>query len=56
MTLFVAIPLAAVAGMLVLGVLAFIVAVVVAALENGDLGFGLDFSVDRRRPKRPRQP
>src|SRR5216683_1303334 len=55
-TLFVAVPLAAVAGMLVLGVLAFIVALVVAALENGDLDFGLDFSGDRGRPKRPRQP
>lgn len=54
-TLFMAVPLAAVAGMLVLGVLAFNVAVLVAALENGDLGFGLDFSGDRRRPKRPRQ-
>lgn len=56
MTLFVAVPLAAVAGMLVLGVLAFIVALLVAALENGDLDFGLDFSGDCRRTKRPRQP
>ena len=55
-TLFVAVPLAAVAGMLVLGVLAFIVALLVAALENGDLGFGLDVSGDRRRLKRPRRP
>jgi hypothetical protein len=55
-TLFVAVPLAAVAGMLVLGVLAFIVALLVAALENGDLGFGLDIGGDRRRLKRPRRP
>ena len=55
-TLFVAVPLAAVAGMLVLGVLAFIVALLVAALENGDLGVGLDISGDRRRLKRPRRP
>jgi hypothetical protein len=55
-TLFVAVPLAAVAGMLVLGVLAFIVALLVAALENGDHGFGLDIGGDRRRLKRPRRP
>lgn len=55
MTLFVAVPVAAVAGMLVLGVLAFIVAVLIAALANSDLGFGLDFGGDRRRAKRPRQ-
>jgi hypothetical protein len=58
MTLFVAVPVAAVAGMLVLGVLAFIAALLIAALEYGDL-FGLDFSLDfggdRRRAKRPRQ-
>jgi hypothetical protein len=51
-TLFVAIPLAAVAGMLVLGVLAFILALLVAALANGDLDFGLDFSADRKRRQR----
>ena len=49
-TLFVAVPLAPVAGMLVLEILAFIVALLVAALENGDLDFGLDFSGVRRRP------
>jgi hypothetical protein len=56
LTLFVAVPVAAVAGMLVLGVLAFIVALLIAALANGDLfDFDLDFGGDRRR-KRPRQP
>lgn len=54
MTLFVAVPVAAVAGMLVLGVLSFIVALLIAALANGDLDFGLDFGGDRRRAKRPR--
>jgi hypothetical protein len=55
--LFVAVAVAAVAGLLVLGVLAFIVAVLIAALENGDLDVpGLDFGGDRRRAKRPRQP
>lgn len=53
-TLFVAVPVAAVAGVLVLGALAFIVALLIAALENGDLP-DLDFGGDRRRAKRPRQ-
>jgi hypothetical protein len=35
-TLFIAVPIAAVAGMLVLGVLAIIAALLIAALENGD--------------------
>jgi hypothetical protein len=53
--LFVAIPVAAVAGLLVLGVLAFIVALLIAGLENGDLDLpGLDFGGGRRRTKRPR--
>ena len=54
-TLFVAVPVAAVAGMLVLGVLAFAVALLIAALANGDLDFGLDLGGDRRRAKRPRR-
>jgi len=53
MTLFVAVPVAAVAGMLVLGVLAFI-AVLLIVLADGGLDFGLDFGGDRRRAKRPR--
>lgn len=55
MTLFVAVPVAAVAGMLVLGVVAFIVALLIAALADGDLDFGLDFGGDRRGAKRPPQ-
>jgi len=53
MTLFLAVPVAAVAGMLVLGVLAFI-AVLLIVLADGGLDFGLDFGGDRRRAKRPR--
>ena len=53
--LFVAVPVAAVAGLLVLGVLALLVTLLIAALENSDLDFGLDFGGGRRRPKRPRQ-
>jgi hypothetical protein len=50
--LFVAVPVAAVAGMLVLGVVAFLVALLVAGLENGDI----DLPDFRRRAKRqPRQ-
>jgi hypothetical protein len=54
--LFVAVPVAAAAGMLVLGVLAFIVALLIAAMANSDLDFpGLDFGGGRRRAKRQRQ-
>lgn len=56
MTLLVAVPLAAIAGMLVLGVLAFVVALLIAALANGDLDLpGLVFGGDRRRERRPPQ-
>jgi hypothetical protein len=56
-TLFVAVPVAAVAGMLVLGVLAFIAALLIAALDNGTFDVpGLDFSCDGRRAKRQRRP
>jgi hypothetical protein len=54
-TLFVAVPVAAVAGLLVLGVLTFIAALLIAAVANGDLDFGWDFGGDRGRAKRPRQ-
>lgn len=54
--LFVAVPAAAVAGLLVLGVLALLVTLLIVALENGDLDFGLDFGGGRGKPKRPRQP
>jgi hypothetical protein len=53
-TLFIAVPIAAVAGMLVLGVLAIIAALLIAALENGDF-FGFDLGGLGRREKRPRQ-
>jgi hypothetical protein len=53
--LFVAVPVAAVAGLLVLGVVAFIVALLIAALESGDVP-GLDFGGGRRRTRRPRPP
>ncbi len=52
-TLFVAVPLAAVAGMLVLGILAFIVALVITALANGDgPDLGLDFGGSGKKAKR----
>jgi hypothetical protein len=53
--LFVAVPVAAVAGMLVLGVLAFIAALLIAALLNDFDIPGLDFGGDGRRAKRQRQ-
>ncbi|HEX9516885.1 MAG TPA: hypothetical protein VF940_11995 [Streptosporangiaceae bacterium] len=54
-TLFVAVPVAGVAGLLVLGVLAFLVALLIAALESGDFDFpGLDFGGGRRSTKRRR--
>lgn len=55
--LFVAVPVAAVAGLLLLGVLAFIAALVIAGLESGDFDVpGLDLGGGRRRARRPRQP
>lgn len=54
-TLFVAVPVAAVAGMLVLGVLALVVAALVLALENTDLfdgGGGSAGGRSRRRRQR----
>lgn len=54
--LFVAVPAAAVAGLLVLGILALLVTLLIVALENGDLDFGLDFGGGRGKPKRPRRP
>lgn len=55
-TLFVAVPAAAVAGMLVLGVLALIAALLVAAFLNGDSGLDLvpDFGGDYRTKRRRR--
>lgn len=54
-TLFVAVPVAGVAGLLVLGMLAFIVALLIAALESGDFDFpGLDSGSSRSSRKRPR--
>lgn len=55
LTLFVAVPAAAIAGLLVLGVLALLATLLIAALANGDLGFDLDFGSGRSRPKRPRR-
>jgi hypothetical protein len=54
LTLFVAVPVAAVAGMLVLGVLALIVALLIAVAVNGDIP-GLDFGDRNRRAKQRRQ-
>ncbi len=51
--LFVAVPIAAVAGLLVLGVLALALAVLFAVLENGDLG--VDIGVPDRWRSRPRR-
>lgn len=53
LALFVAVPIAAVAGLLVLGVLALVMTVLYLALENGDFDFGFDFP-DRWRRKRRR--
>lgn len=54
-TLFVAVPAAAVAGLLVVGILAFIVALLIAALESGNFDIpGLDFGGGRRSTKRRR--
>jgi hypothetical protein len=51
--LFVAVPVAAVAGLLVLGVLALVITVLLAVLENGD--FGVNIGVpDRWRRKQQR--
>ena len=56
LALFVAVPVAAVAGMFVLGVLAFVVALLIAGLANGDFDLpGLDLGGGRRRAKRPPQ-
>ena len=55
LTLFVAVPVAAVAGMLVLGVLAFIAALLIPPLAHGDFPFDWPFGGDRRRAKRQRQ-
>ena len=50
-TLFVAVPAAAVVGMLALGLLALVIAVVLVLLNNGDF---LDFDLGhRRRNRRP---
>jgi hypothetical protein len=55
-TLFVAVPVAAVAGMLVLGVLAFIAALLIAAVANDGFDIpGLDFGGDGRSAKRRRR-
>lgn len=54
MMLFVAVPVAAVAGMLVVGALAIIVALLIAAVANGSIDLTPDFG-GRRRAKRPRQ-
>jgi hypothetical protein len=51
-TLFIAVPVAAVVGMLVLGVLALVVALLFSALANGDLG---DFGDGPRRGRRDRK-
>jgi hypothetical protein len=52
-TLFVAVPVAAVVGMLVLGILAVIVAPLVAAVANGDwLDLGFDFDGRGKKAKR----
>jgi hypothetical protein len=51
-TLFVVVPAAAVAGMLVLGVLALIAALLIAAVVTGYLDLGLDFGGDRRNARR----
>lgn len=54
-TLFVAVPVAAAAGMLVLGVLAVVAAVLVSAFLNGDFGLDLpDFGGNHRRKRRQR--
>ena len=53
-TLFIAVPLAAVAGMLALGVLALAVTLRLVVLEGGD--FGIDFNLgDNGRDRRRRQ-
>ena len=53
--LLVAVPLAAVAGLLLLGVLVLVVAVIFVVLGGGDIG--IDFGgPDRRRLNRPRDP
>lgn len=52
-TLFVAVPIAAVAGLLVLGVLALVLTALLAALENGD--FGADIGVPDRWRRKPRR-
>lgn len=51
-TLFVAVPLAAVVGMLVLGVLAIVVALLSAAVANGDSLDIFDFDCRGKRAKR----
>ena len=53
--LLVAVPLAAVAGLLLLGVLVLVVAVIFVVLSGGDIGIAFD-GPDRRRRNRPRDP
>ena len=55
LTLFVAVPAATVAGLLILRVLALLVTLLIAALANSDLGFDLDFGSGRSGPKRPQR-
>jgi hypothetical protein len=50
--LFVAVPLAAAAGLLVLGVLALVVTVLIVVLENGDSGLDFDLPDRWRRKQR----
>ncbi len=52
-TLFVAVPAAAIAGMLALGVLALVATLLIAAIANGDLDIDFDLG-DGTRKKRPR--
>lgn len=55
-TVFVAVPVAAVAGLLVPGIVAFIVALLIAILDSGDFDLpALDFGGGRGSQKRSRQ-
>jgi hypothetical protein len=49
LALFVAVPIAAVAGLLVLGVLALLISALFAVLENGDAGLDFGGLPSRRR-------